>query len=267
MSASRLLIGLLLAATMLVDVVAGMSFFGGPGFGAVSWPHPALGVLFALAFSQVGLASIWAAAGRSQAAWRLSGCVLAVTAWSTALATLYDEPVGGYNSTQWVALLLGQAVVTLVPLSVARIGGLRLKQADRPDSSPRDIRPEGRWQFSLACLLAWMTATAVVLGTIQYAVQPGFLPLVPYVWLDAGILIVAHSAMAMVGLWAVLGVGQAIGRVAAASLTAAVVVTLYGTLPKTRAHAAVLVLMGLVQLALLFGSLGVVRVAGYRWQR
>ncbi len=66
MKHARLLIALFLLATVLVDLVA-LSLVGGH-----RWPHRAAVVPFALMFTQVSLAAIWAALGKLSLPWRLA---------------------------------------------------------------------------------------------------------------------------------------------------------------------------------------------------
>ena len=263
MTVSRTLIWLLILATVLIDGAVWSLFVADDRIRATSWPHP---VLFALTFSQVSLVAVWAALGTSRLPWRLAGTVLVIASWSATLATLSDGQFG-YNSTQWVSLLGGQALVLFAPLSVARAGGVRLLETTTSNPSQEGSSGLGKWQFSLASVMAWITATAVVLGFTQYTVDPQFLPLAPHVWISAAVLIASHSAMAVAVLWAVLGTGRPIGRTAALCLTVAAVLALYGLLPESLAHARVLTVLCLVQAALLIGSLCVGRVAGYRLKR
>ena len=276
MRPSRVLIWLLLLTTLLVDCVVWSAVGAGERLHAASWPHPALGVLFALAFSQVSLTAIWAALATERVSWRLAGAVLVFATWNAVLATLSNERLSdgrlsdgrtGYNSTQWVALLAGQILVVFAPSAVARARGVRFVVVTADGPLPDRSAGYSRWQFSIASLLAWMTTTGVVLGMIQYTVDDQSLLLASRVWLDAGILIVGHSAMAWAALWAVFGIGRPTPRGMALCLTVGTVLALYVTLPKTSAHATAMAILCLLQATLLVGSLSVGRVAGYRLHR
>ena len=173
MKGSRALIWLLLLATVLVDCVA-LSMFGTGGRPEYieHWPHPLLSVLFTLPFSQVGLAAIWVGLGVPSAPWRLMGGFLVVACWSLALAvTLGNDVPVGYTSTHWTALLLGQTLAILVPLSIARASGVRLAHTPATDPTRGTAVERTPWQFSLGYLLAWITAVAVVLGMVQYTIR------------------------------------------------------------------------------------------------
>ncbi len=267
MTSSRLMISLLLTATVAVDL-AMLSTAGADGETVGGWPHPMAAVLFALCFSQVSLAAIWTALGRQTAPWRLAGGFLVVVFWSLALAMAPGEiESGNRNSTYWIALLLVQAVAILVPLSVCRATGLRV--SGKPDSGEHNENDSGRrrFQFSIAYMLAWMTAVAVVLGMFQWAFHYKLLSRDPVVWLEIVVIGVCNASLAFAGLWAVLGGSRASVRVVVLGATVAAVTLLLVTFPSDAGYRYSLVTLSLVQAALLIGSLGVGRVAGFRLLR
>ena len=166
MQASRLLILLLLAAAALVDLVM-LSAVGSVAGGFFRWPHPLLAVLFSLAFSQVSVAAIWAGLSDSSLPWRLAGMVSVVTVWSVALAWEAADAVGGYGKDVWCMHLLVHALFILAILLTVRARGGRLTNCLKTNSKPQ----QRRWQFSLAYLFAWLTATSVSLGLLRYTID------------------------------------------------------------------------------------------------
>ncbi len=266
MTAGRLLISLLIVASVLVDGVV-LSLVGlQRGAPAELWPHPALGVLFALCFSQVSLTAVWAVLSARTVPWRLAAAALVVGSFSSALAALGKGTVKA-AAMEWIVLLLGQSLIVVAPLLVARARGVRLVEPSQLDSTRQGAADRSPWQFSIGYLFGWITATAVVLGMTKYTVDFDHLVLAPYLRTDAGILAVGNSLIALTGLWAVLGVSQPMRRCAVFWLTVAGVLALYTCLSQHRSYAFVLAVVCVLQAMLLAGSLGVCRVAGFRLVR
>ncbi len=262
MITSRLLIWLLILASVLVDGVVWTLVGRGNESGVLSLPRPAIGLLFSLVFSQVSLAAVWAGLSGRTIAWRLAGGLLVVLLWSVALSVLGGGDIAG-GSTQWIVLLSGQAMTVFVPLSVARGRGVRLSEASVIDTTSQQGVELRSWQFSLQCWFAWMAALAVAMGMVC-SVDREHLPWTPHFWLSAGILLVGHSATAIVALWAVLGTGRPMRRIVGICLTVAVVLAVYMLTANTRGHMQLRATLCLAQATLLIGSLWVARTAGYR---
>lgn len=264
MKGSRALIWLLLLATVLVDGMA-LSMFGTGGRPEIEWPHPLLSVLFALPFSQVGLAAIWVGLGTASAPWRLMGGFLVVACWSIALAATLDNDVPvGYTSTHWTALLLGQTLAILVPLSIARASGVRLADTPAADPTRGTAAERTPWQFSLGYLLGWITAVAVVLGMVQYTIRYELLPRAPITWVEIGILSVSHGGVALSLLWIMLGTVRPTLPIAALGLITLLLVGGSFWLARDSGVRSALGMLFFGEALLLVGSLGVLRVAGYR---
>ena len=268
---SLLVIWLLIVAMVLVDASL-LTLIAGEGGLTPQWPHPLWCAIFALSFSQIGLAVIWASLGRQTAPWRLGGAVLVVVAWSVALATAQhgSRPIDLF-STYWAVLLSAQAGVILVPLLFLRATGVRLVReavGDVPEEGPKEgseemepgLRPG---QFSLGYLLAWMTAVAVVLGLVQSIVFLDLLPSQSTAWIEIGIMAITASLLTFVSLWAVLGSGPLVLRAITLCTIVGVVAGLFGPLSGMLATS----VLWLLQTILLTASLAAVRVAGYRLGR
>jgi len=204
MKHSRPLISLLLTATVLVDLVA-VSLVGFDAWELRVWPDPTLGALYALTFSQASLAAIWAALSTASAPWRLTGGFLVLALWSLGLAALSGGAPGLRDSTECVVLLLAQAVLIFVPLWGVRAKHFRLATAFQLPAISTGDAASRPLQFSLGYLLAWMTAVAALLGLWQYTVRYDLLPRIAAHWAEGGLLALAHTAIALASLWAVLG--------------------------------------------------------------
>ncbi len=263
MRGSRLLIGLLVLASVAVDammlVSVGMDRWVPP-----EWPHPTLGLLFALAFSQVSLMAMWLGLGRRPSPWRLVALVLTVAAWSGALPWVLGGGPPFHAATPWATMLLGLGLLIVIGVMIARTLGVRLVEIDAPSEAHTDGL--GPRQFSLGYLLAWMTAVPVVLGMLQYMIPGELLGdavqrslEMDVVLIDGGLAITALACLA-----AILGVGWPIWRSILVAVSVAVVIAVEIPLAVTPIAQRTLILMNLSHVLLLAGSLGVVRIAGYR---
>ena len=265
MRGSRLLIGLLVLATVAVDGVVLVSV-GIQRWVPPVWPHPTLGLLFALAFSQVSLMAIWLGLGQRPSPWRLVGMVLTVAAWSGALPWVLRSGPPFHTATPWAIMLLGLGLLIAIGVAIARTLGVRLVEIDAPAEPSGDGL--GPRQFSLGYLLAWMTAVPVVLGTLQYMVPGELLGdavqrslRLDVVLINGGLAITALACLA-----AMLGAGSPICRSILLLVSVAVVIAVVIPLATPVAQRT-LILMNLSHVLLLAGSLGVVRIAGYRLVR
>ena len=214
MQPSRLLILLLLLAAVLVDLVV-LSAVGTFPVGFLRWPHPLLAVLFSLAFSQVSMAAIWAGLSETSLPWRLAGLVGVVTAWSVSLERAAGTAVVGYGREVWSVRLSAQALFILLILLADRAGGGRRANRLKTNAEP-DRR---RWQFSLAYLFAWLTATAISLGLLRYTVDYGSLMAGRY-WDDIIGLGICNTVVSLATLWAAPGGKRLVSRVVVLCLAA-----------------------------------------------
>ncbi len=260
MSQRGVLIGLLVLASVLVDcaVVTVAARESESLFGPM--------LAWALQRSQVSMAAIWLALGKTWGSLRLTGVVVVVAFWSCAMTVL----AFGVQLEEWMMVLVAQTFAVSLPLLVARCLGAKLEatpptlKSDKPATGPRT------WQFSIAYLLTWMTALAFALGTMQYiapyrGVQFGLL-LLPLGFLlqwRVGVLVLGSAVVALSALWRVLGSGEPAVRTTVLCVVAAMVILaafFLGPFPRTEGP---LVLV-LLEVLLLLGSLAVFRVAGYR---
>ena len=204
MRGSRLLIGLLVLATVLVDAVA---FLLVQGKGEL---HPTWILFCSLALSQVSLLAIWAGLGSKRTPWRVLGMVTGVVAWSwvgpLVLNTSNDEFEFETLTSGWAMSLLTIALFVVVPLSIARVAGLCVagpSHGSVPRSSQTGLR---RSQFSLGNLFGWTTAVALLLSMVPYVLHREELGRLA--WPDNVVIAVGYAAIALTGIWVVLGAGR-----------------------------------------------------------
>jgi len=284
MKNARLLAILLVAATVLVDLVALSAAADSHGF-PPEWPHPARVVLVALAMSQVSLAAIWMGWGRAWLSWRTLILVLTVVVWSRLMAwsvqpdsadTLWNALVAVWFSsrgilsepdgiirpaTMYGQVLSAQCLGFLVPSCLVRIAGAKLIRESDVQQPDETIRNRRRSQFSLGYLLSWMTVLAVSLGALQHAFDYRFLwDFGGWSWWSWWVFPLAYAALALAALWTALGTRRPWLRCVALALTTVGGIAAVDRLAVTRAYTAFCVL----QVAWLLASLWVVRVAGYR---
>jgi len=267
MRSARLLIPLLVAATVLVDLVVLSVLLYDEGFPRY-WPHPAALLLYSLPLSQVSLVALWTGFGGKSLPWRVMGLVVTIVSWSSVFGIVGEagEPLWSAETFRSVfsVLFLGQTVAILVLLWIARIRGLKLVPvADAVDAMEQTVHQRALFQYSLRDLLSWTTAIAVVLGLLQFGVaNHAILSVLTDEWWLTVASFLPRAALALVALWAVLGTRRPWVRVLVAVLT-----TLAATVAENALafdHPFDAAAFCLLQLFWLVASLWVVRIAGYR---
>lgn len=262
MRGSRLLITLLVVATVLVDVVA-VSVVASMRGVPPAWPHPGVIVLFALSMSQVSLAALWTGFGGRSLYWRVGGLMLSAVFWSRYTAWIVaPERIDDYASL-YGSLLLAQTIAILVPLSMARLRGLKLVREGDVDCVDETTGDRTRMQFSLREMLSWTTTFAVVLGALRCTVDYQLLPSYLGDWRDLTVLSLGNALVALAALWAVLGTGKPALRAVMLVLATAAAITSGQALAHVDAVQPFAALC-LLQVLCLTGSLCVLRVAGYQ---
>lgn len=284
---ARLLVILLVAATVLVDL-ASLSVVAGSYEWPLEWPHPPFVVLFALATSQVSLVAIWAGLGRTWLPWRVVSLVLTIMVWSRLLAwsqgpelheTLLAALIAAWlpsrtflSEPEWfdaVAAqaglhLLAQCICLVLLSSLARMAGFKLIRAGSARGPGESVAVQPRWQFSLSYLLSWITVLAVTLGALQHTFDHRLSwDFVASFWAGVVVMGLAHAALALVALWTALGTQWPGLWGTALALTTVAAVTAVHTL----ANADILLAYGamcVVQVVWILASLWVFRIAGYR---
>jgi hypothetical protein len=250
----RLLIGLLLLATVLVDVAV-LALRPDPP------RRPAIleAVSYALYFSQVSMTAIWLGLGQTASLLRTIGSLLLLSGLAAFFSWLDRTDVA--DAIVATGMFAGAVAI---PLLVARPPGLHITRVDPAGGAGSALLQPERLQFSILYLLGLMTGLAVILGTLKclaaydeqllnYAVQPGL------ICMSAGFGLVACAA-----IWGALGNRWMAVRMVA--FVAAVLAAYGGHLALNPDHLLEwwVMLLFALEAALLFGSLWVFRVAGYR---
>ncbi len=248
---ARLLIGLLVAASVLVDLV--VLTVAGPFFGpAADWPDPAAIGFASLAFSQVSLLAIWLVFGGGAVWWRWVGTMLGVAFWSVLSA------IGGAGSDCAATLLAQTSIVAVVAL-LLRLAGGRLSALGRSNLG-QCTGTRKPFQFSIRHMLGWTTALAVTLALLRCLGTYGLLQSYS---LDVWPIHVGYATIALVAFWVTLGTGHWRLRLMTTCLVVvAAMATL--TMPNLSRRTGLFALYVLFQMPWLLASLLVVRMAGYR---
>jgi hypothetical protein len=187
----NLVIGLFLLATILVDLslpwlrhFADESFF--------------LSVCASLRLSQVSLLGIWLALGRGSIPVRVVIVFFLLVEWGAILLWSTESqrwPTNEIFFAAWVVALVA------VPLVLARLFGLRLVRLGDNASLKGEFAESPPRQFSICYLFAVITATALILGMIQFLLleSPAYLDACHLFWH------VLYVLIAWASLWIVLG--------------------------------------------------------------
>jgi hypothetical protein len=219
--------------------------------------------LIALTVAQGNLVAVWAVWGGRLRPWRfVAACVAAVAG----LLALGVDEAPPNDKAMWVFVAALEMVFAGVAMFGARMLGV--ESIDRPEADEIDARQAPRvwFQFSLASLLSWTAAVAVVLAASHY------LPRRP-VWNIFGqpeaAPIFGTSVLAAFGsVWVSLGTRRGPVRLGCLILAMlAGVVILLASVPDVAPWE--FALFFLVQAAYLTGTLWLARLAGYRlaWRR
>ena len=234
------------------------------------WPHAPAALLLAFICGQVSLVAVWSGVARRPAPWPLAVAAVVVLAWGVLLSGPLRAVVPSWFGTAgWLIVLSAQALAVAGPLWGIRLAGMRLiaPTASRPNGQPRSDRPV---QFSIAYVLAWMTALAIVLGLYRWSFEAGSVALGEATWsdrrawLEIALVAVGNAAVAWPALWAMLAAGRPLLRMAAPMLAVVLLIGFYGLLDISPAHRWGIAVFYVAQTALLVGALGVVRIDGYR---
>lgn len=262
MTPARLLIGLLLLATALVDLVACSAIKSWPWLLNSSWNNPAALVVASLVISQVSLLALWTGFGKTSFPWRLLVTVVAITVWAEVLAKPTDSPTHEIVVSTWCFHFWVQTGAVISMILAARRMGFTIGTLPGPEATANgdSRRPV---QFSLGYLLSLLTVLALVLGWARYTVD--FQALVDYV--DGRLFAVSVTFALGNAVLAIAAVWTALGRKGTRYLglclsTAAVFLVHAWT--RRFAHLTLEALFCLLCLGWLLGSLGVFRMAGYR---
>ena len=263
----KLLIGLLLAAILAVDAAVGAAVFDHRH--DARWPDFLVDLWGALALSQTALVAIWAGFGRSYVAIRVATLMGTAVGWGALLVSSLEwfgsAPWSEMAFSVWTSTLSCQALMICLPLGLARLSGFGIAS---PGDNAGRAGPLRRFQFSIANLLAWTTAVAVILGFVSCLREPfrqaakasGGIS-----WVPLSKFCFGQAVVGLAVLWGALGTGRRGWR--AAALVGAFVAAIFVhdrwadmTIDSVSRYGQ----LCLLDAALIFGPLWVFRVAGYR---
>jgi hypothetical protein len=175
----RLLIGLFLLATVLVDLAA-LAIRPDMGVPVSERHYVGLGdevivpatasryvgtLVWGLYLSQISAAAIWLALGLGAAPLRFIVVFFIILAWNGAILHLTEQSGDFGFGMEFMGMM---AVAVTAPLLTGRLFGLRLALWHNGNLS--EISPLGaeRWQFSLLYLFGLMTVLAAFLGMLKF---------------------------------------------------------------------------------------------------
>lgn len=250
------MIALLILVTVMVDLLVWRSVLSSmPGPGRP--PRFLLLPSWSLVLAQVSLAVLWAATSGKWMPWTTIALFATIACWS---------PIVGNPPGLVTGLLLLQAGTLAAAVGVGRALGLRLVLGGGI-SLPGAFPAPPRLQFSLGYLLSWVTTVASALGLLSYTLGRGT-QISWYLeeWKSMTAIALGDTAIALVALWTMLGVGRLRSRISAQFLVAPAVLALWEFVGGI-ADLGELVVVCLLEILWLLLSLAVVRVAGYRLVR
>ncbi|MBN2022518.1 MAG: hypothetical protein JW809_06960 [Pirellulales bacterium] len=262
MRSARVLIGLLVLATVAVDLVV-LAMFPEAGFLHGGLANPRVVLLGVLAFGQTGVLAVLVALARPGSPWPWTGLFAGVVfeALLFCFMRLGVEPATILAASTFFFF---QAIVVLAGLLFLRRWGYALRHASVPAPAPDD--PKRPLQFSLARLFGWMTAMAVCLSLAQVVLARTLDYSRTNEWMSEGVAFASASALlTLATTWAVLGRQRATIRWSIAVLAVPVAVTMapWSDEVEWARFFGLFVPMFVLMLA----SLAVIRLAGYRFER
>lgn len=221
------------------------------------FPYPPLVFAYALIFSQVSLAAIWAGLVSRHLLLGALGLAMTYAIAIVPLNALHS------NDGAWGRLLVVQMAAVALPLLAARAIGIRLSR-EVPYAAPDRFRLT-RIQFTLRRLFAVTTSAAILLAFGRIIAQrlPPMQHCADLITFGGG-----FASIALLATWASLGVGsvrlQVVVLLAGSLAVSSLLVRMVPTSPEN-----VLGIFCLVagNCCLLAASLGVLRRHGYRLVR
>jgi hypothetical protein len=211
MISSKTKIGLLVAGHVVAGLLLAWMVYG--------ITHTAFVGLYALVFAQAGLLGIWGALGTTRPMWRLPA-VVTTTAYLCVLNITADR-----NWSRWSEIGMRYLLMIALPTAVIFLALSRLRHSRRRLSLAHSVglSPTAeRFQFTIRHLLLTTVVVAVVLaigrGVRAFTDTESNVFVVSLAILVPWIIIVE-----MASLWAALGVGRPMPRLAVVVPTAFVV--------------------------------------------
>jgi hypothetical protein len=226
-------------------------------------------LLQCMVVGQTALLSIWVGLGRLPVTLRcfaalvfIEGCSLLIPIRCVAsyLPTGYAL---GYYPKELFNTMLPVFLAVVVPLWIGRLFGLRIARLSEVETRDPTRR---RFQFSIRCLLEWITIAAIFLGSLTYVIGKAEGLTVHMEWKRYAVNGACYAGMALGLAWAILGIRWSAVRVVAQAVFAFLPIRLLcqGTLLSPRAGFGDFALIA----AILFPCLWYFRAIGCRivWQ-
>jgi hypothetical protein len=193
------------------------------------WGNPLSCLIYAFASAQIGMIVTWTILTTSPPwQWRLPGFAIVASALGYFCLCL---TFWSHELDMWVAALLVQSIVVVILSGFLRVRGFRLERYPQSEQSPDAARRVSYLQFSIGDMLLWTAATVPVLllakelDWLQF-LQNGWDALPIVVMLGIG-----FAAVALVGMWAGLGQGSLVVRLAVLGAAAPAVGALLEWMP------------------------------------
>jgi len=261
MHTARVLVGLLLLATLLVDLsVVVWSRSLGP---ERSGNDVHVGIVASLVLTQVSLLAILVSLGRPTSPWPWVGLFGGVLLGAVFFSChLHDGQLGPLLAC--LVFFSLQAALVAVVLIAFPWAARRLRRFER---GPTGEGSQRRFQFSIARVFAWTTGVAICLGSAQLALAGTFDLSDTLDWLAVGVAIsLASALLGVCAAWFALGQGHVWLRAFLFVATVPLGMEVNHLAGANGGSPGRLFLLSVfaAQAVLLLASLGVVRMAGYR---
>jgi hypothetical protein len=165
---------------------------------------------YVLVTSQISFLVLWAALGPQPWQWRLP-IVVATAAGVIGFSGSFDD---GWSSGAWNLMMFLTAMLMIVICVGLRWRGYTLKRASTIAPADSIVERGGVYQFGMRHMLVWAAAIApllLVARGLDYVLLgafdgPSILP--------AALMIAAVATVCLIAIWAVLGSGLVVARIA-----------------------------------------------------
>lgn len=172
-----------------------------------------LSLLLGLIMAQTILLALWSGLGNFFVTFRCFVTLIFIESWCLLLPFLFQDAYNPLNTAYIRNLINAKALfntllpmflIIAIPLWIGRLFGLKLLNI-KADSA---IRPsmQNRFQFSIRCLLEWITIAAVFMGSLTYILGKGEGFALHREWKEFAFKSVLYAVAALILSWAVLGI-------------------------------------------------------------
>jgi hypothetical protein len=180
------------------------------------WDTPCL--IYALVSAQIGMIATWTILATTPPwQWRLpwfAAIASALGYFCVLLASLV------YLEEMWMVALLVQSIVVVTLSGFLRVRGFRMERYPQRDQSPDAAQGVSYLQFSIADMLVWTAAAVPVLLLARHVDWLYFLHVGWYALPIVAMLGIGFAAVTLAGMWAALGQGSLVVRLAVFGMAA-----------------------------------------------